>query len=70
VPTMIFRNETERNDELGENIVLTKFDKDIIMEFLTKYPNLRAEKFLPNVSPTQIIIESLQNISLGKTCRS
>jgi len=66
VPAMLFRNETERPEELGENIVLTKFDKDVIEEFLNNYPQLRRVKNLPDFSPSQIIIETLVDFCRNK----
>ena len=59
VPTMLFRHETERDEGLSDNIVLTKIDSGLIENFLSTYQNLRKEQALPDVSPSQIIIDSL-----------
>ncbi|MDF1521148.1 MAG: UDP-N-acetylglucosamine 2-epimerase [Brevefilum sp.] len=64
VPAMLFRNETERVEELGDTIVLTKFDKDIIKNFLENYPDLRKDKRLPDFSPSQMIIDTLTAIGV------
>ena len=63
VPAMLFRNETERVEQLGDNIVLTKFDKGVIEKFLRDFPDLRKHKSLPDLSPSQMIIDSLAEIS-------
>jgi UDP-N-acetylglucosamine 2-epimerase (non-hydrolysing) len=66
VPAMLFRNETERPEELGENIILTKFDQNLIEEFLHNYPQLRRGKNLPDFSPSQMIIETLGDFGRNK----
>jgi UDP-N-acetylglucosamine 2-epimerase (non-hydrolysing) len=63
VPAMLFRNETERDEGLGKNIVLTKFDEGVIDMFLENYPQLRDSKNLPAFSPSQTIIDSLLQLS-------
>jgi len=59
VPTMLFRMETERDEGLSDNVLLTKFDKEKINNFLCNYQKLRNENVLPDISPSQIIIDTL-----------
>ena len=66
VPAMLFRNETERPEELGENILLTKFDPKVIEEFLNNYPQRRRDKTLPGFSPSQMIIQALEDFCRNK----
>ena len=34
VPTLLLRNETERREGLGRNVVISRFDRAVIREFL------------------------------------
>lgn len=64
IPTMLFRYETERNEGLCSNVILTKFDETTIESFLTNYQTLRKDLTLPDFSPSQTIIDTIMQITL------
>ncbi len=57
VPTLLFRYETERREGLGENVVLSKFDKNIISNFVNNPAQYRKKSQLSNASPSETIIQ-------------
>jgi UDP-N-acetylglucosamine 2-epimerase (non-hydrolysing) len=61
VPTILFREETERKEGLGENIVLSKFDKAIIDDFVVRYEDFRRKALFEDVSPSERIVDYLKN---------
>ncbi len=60
IPCLLFRNETERKEGLGENAVLSKFDKNIIDEFVDNYQKYRRDPVSDTKSPTDFIIKKLE----------
>jgi UDP-N-acetylglucosamine 2-epimerase (non-hydrolysing) len=62
VPTILFREETERTEGLGENIVLSKFDKEVINEFVENYNGYRREPLFEDIHPSEVIVEYIRNI--------
>ena len=62
IPTILFREETERKEGLGENIVLSKFDKDIIDEFVKNYKRYRRDVLFEKVSPSKNVVNYLKNL--------
>ena len=59
VPTLLWRDCTERPDGLGENIVLSHYDRHIVEEFLSDPERYRRPRRLPEVSPTVQILAEL-----------
>jgi UDP-N-acetylglucosamine 2-epimerase (non-hydrolysing) len=62
IPTILFREETERKEGLGENVVLSKFDKGIIDEFVENYEDYRRRPLFEEISPSKEIVNYLKNI--------
>ena len=60
VPTILFREETERKEGLGENVILSKFDMGIIDEFVSNYKNYRREPLFEKVRPSERIVDYLK----------
>ncbi len=60
VPCLLLREETERSEGLGENVVLSRFDKAIIDDFVRRYPDFRRAPLTDACSPTGIILDSLK----------
>lgn len=60
VPTILFREETERKEGLGENVILSKFDRGIIDEFVSNYKNYRREPLFEKVRPSERIVDYLK----------
>jgi UDP-N-acetylglucosamine 2-epimerase (non-hydrolysing) len=59
VPTLLFRNETERREGLGENVVLSRFDPAVIDQFLDHLSAYRRAPLALNAHPSQVIIETI-----------
>jgi UDP-N-acetylglucosamine 2-epimerase (non-hydrolysing) len=62
VPTILFREETERKEGLGENVVLSKFDDKIIKNFVENYESFRREPLFEKVSPSKRIVDYLKTL--------
>jgi len=63
VPTLLFRNETERREGLGQNIILSKFDKAIIHEFIENVNRYRKQPGQLTAQPSRTIIDTIRAIS-------
>ncbi|MEX0668710.1 MAG: UDP-N-acetylglucosamine 2-epimerase [Candidatus Saccharimonadales bacterium] len=61
-PTLIFRNETERQEGLGETAVVSKLDPEIIRDFIKNYKEYEQKGVLDEVSPSKIIVDQLVGI--------
>ncbi len=59
IPTILFREETERKEGLGENIILSKFDKRVIMDFVDNYKKYRRKPLFEKISPSKRIVDYL-----------
>jgi len=59
IPCLLFRNETERLEGLGKNVVLSKFDISIIDEFVENYKNYLTPISSITSSPTSIILDDV-----------
>jgi UDP-N-acetylglucosamine 2-epimerase (non-hydrolysing) len=64
IPTILFRDETERKEGLGENIVLSKFDKEVIEEFVENYEDYRRRPLFEEVSPSKEIVDYLRSFEI------
>ena len=64
VPCLVMRSETERDEGLGGNAVLSHFDDGIIDAFLKSYSALRRGTRTPNQEPSKVILATLLE-SLG-----
>jgi len=59
IPCLIFRNETERQDGLGSNAVLSKFNDTVIDDFLINYHMYRRPVRNIKSDTTKIIIQDV-----------
>jgi UDP-N-acetylglucosamine 2-epimerase (non-hydrolysing) len=59
VPTLLFRYETERQEGLGENVVVSKFDKNVISGFINNPGQYRRKPLLSLAKPSDKIIQVL-----------
>jgi UDP-N-acetylglucosamine 2-epimerase (non-hydrolysing) len=66
VPTLLFRYETEREEGLKKNVVLSKFDKTIIKEFIENLDKYKERKFQGGGSPSKEIIRTICAIKYEK----
>lgn len=60
-PTLLFRNETERQEGLGKTAVISGLDKTIIDDFVSNYKKYKHEYIKPVVSPSVIIVNAIKN---------
>jgi UDP-N-acetylglucosamine 2-epimerase (non-hydrolysing) len=58
-PTLLFRRVTERPEGIGENAVISEYNADKIIAFVENYKNLRKSGLEFDVSPSEIIVNSL-----------
>lgn len=59
-PTLIFRDETERQEGLGLNAIISKLDKNIIDNFVLNYSKYSIKPFSEDTHPTDIIVKSIK----------
>lgn len=58
-PCLLLRQSTERQEGLGLNVVISKFNMSVVTEFLDGYGELAKKSEAKYVSPTSIIVERL-----------
>ncbi|MCB0748256.1 MAG: UDP-N-acetylglucosamine 2-epimerase, partial [Ignavibacteriae bacterium] len=56
-PTILFREYTERTEGLEENVVLSKFDHDLIFDFVKNYKDYQRKPLNLKVTPSKLIVE-------------
>ena len=59
VPTLLWRDRTERPDGLGRNVVLSRYQPVEIDSFLADPSSLRREPSVPDVAPSRQILDEL-----------
>ena len=59
VPTLLWRARTERDDGLGENVVLSKYDTSTIDEFVADPQRWRRAPIDANARPSEEIVDAL-----------
>ncbi len=59
VPTMLWRDATERLHGLGDNIVLAHYDPSIIDDFVANFERFRRPVSLPATAPSEQIMDEL-----------
>lgn len=59
-PCLILRTHTERQDGIGENVVLYDGDLNKMDAFLRTYPEHRREPIVPLFSPAELIADTLR----------
>ena len=59
-PCLILREETERDEGLGKNAVLSRFDPETIRRFLSDYCRFEIDPAAFDVSPCEIILEHIE----------
>ncbi len=66
-PTLIFRNETERQEGLNVTAVISKLDPKVIKDFLKNYTKYQQKAFASGgASPSAIIVDALEKAGYGK----
>jgi len=64
-PTLIFRDEVEQREGIGENAVVSRLDAAVVDDFLARYRELARPVSLPDSSPTKIIVDVLAERGYG-----
>ena len=59
-PCLLLRNETERKEGIGKNVILSKFNKKIIKDFADNYKKYKGEIVLNKEFPSKEIILRLR----------
>jgi UDP-N-acetylglucosamine 2-epimerase (non-hydrolysing) len=64
VPTLLWRHRTERSDGLGENVVLTRYDR-VAIELMLSNPEewRRSPRWLEGPSPAESIVDHLVELA-------
>jgi UDP-N-acetylglucosamine 2-epimerase (non-hydrolysing) len=61
-PTILFREYTERTEGLDENVVLSKFDHDLIFDFIKNYKDYQRKPLNLKVTPSKLIVEFITRL--------
>jgi UDP-N-acetylglucosamine 2-epimerase len=61
-PCLLFRNTTEREEGVGRNVLLSKFNNTIIHEFCTNYKQYITPVFPKKPSPSALIIDNIGDL--------
>lgn len=59
-PCLLFRDKTERLEGLGRNVVLSRFNEDIINDFVHNYTRYRYPLLRLNENPSEMIVDFLE----------
>jgi UDP-N-acetylglucosamine 2-epimerase (non-hydrolysing) len=65
-PTLLFRDETERQEGIGSTAIISRLDPELIADFLINYRNYRKDPTGNEVSPSKIIADFLQENNFGQ----
>ncbi|MGJ3237553.1 MAG: UDP-N-acetylglucosamine 2-epimerase [Anaerolineae bacterium] len=61
LPMLVFRDATERKEGIGENVILSHYDPQIIDSFLDNPQTYRRDRHFPNISPSSIVVDWLED---------
>ena len=60
IPCLVHRKRTERQEGLGQNVVLSGYDDAVLRDFLTEPASHRRTDVLPESSPADVIVDDLE----------
>ena len=60
-PTLILRDVTERTEGIGKNAILTKFDDDVINDFVSHYSRYKTKEVKVENKPSKIIVDWIED---------
>jgi UDP-N-acetylglucosamine 2-epimerase (non-hydrolysing) len=66
-PTLVFRDEVEQREGIGENAVVSRLDPAVVDDFLARYGELARPLALPDASPTKIIVDVIEERGFGRS---
>ena len=58
-PCLVMRKTTERKEGLGKNVVISKYDKEVINDFINNYQKYKLNSLNFKISPSKIIVDYL-----------
>lgn len=61
IPCLVHRKATEREEGIGENVVLSYYDSEKVEEFCANYKKYSKEGVVGSISPVRSIITSLRD---------
>jgi UDP-N-acetylglucosamine 2-epimerase (non-hydrolysing) len=64
-PCLVHRVRTERREGLGENVVLSGMNTDVLREFLATPSKYQRTSALPETSPSDVIVDDLVRRSIA-----
>jgi UDP-N-acetylglucosamine 2-epimerase len=59
VPTLLWRDRSERPNGIGENVVVSRYSETVIRAFLARPDRYRRPRAIPDVSPSGEIVDRL-----------
>ena len=66
-PTLLFRNETERQEGLGTTAIISRLDPRVISNFVNNYKKYnRSSTFDKKLHPSAVIVDFLQENGFGR----
>jgi len=65
VPTLLWRDRTERSDGVGENVLVSRYDDDLVDGFLADPERWRRPRRLGDERPASEVVDVLVEISGG-----
>ncbi|MDD5638490.1 MAG: UDP-N-acetylglucosamine 2-epimerase (non-hydrolyzing) [Candidatus Pacebacteria bacterium] len=63
-PCLVMRKTTERKEGLDKNVVISKYDKKIIEDFINNYQEYKSNSLNFNISPSKIIVDYLEKLRI------
>lgn len=66
VPTLVHRIATERSEGIGSNAVLSRWDGNVVIDFLKNYERYRVAVTAPEISPSDVIVDDLLARGFGR----
>lgn len=61
-PCLILRKVSERQEGLDKNVVISRYNEEVVDNFLIEYPNYGRDAIFNTVSPSQIICDHLTSL--------
>lgn len=58
-PTLLLRDETERQEGIGTTALISRLDMNVIKGFIESYEKYKHPRVVSSVSPTNIIVDSI-----------
>ncbi len=62
-PCILLRDKTERKEGIGKNVVISHYDRNIILDFTKSYKSLAGKYIEEDVSPSQNIVDTLLELT-------